>query len=302
MKKIIWCLALSFMLLFAGLTVQAKGQTARPIVALGADLTQEQKATVLGLMGLTEDELANCTVITITNAQEHQYLDSYIDPKIIGTKSLSSVMLTRTETGSGVLVSTKNINYCTTGMYRNALLTAGLKDANVLVVGPSQISGTAGLIGAIKAYETMTDTVISDKTVDTAMNELITTGEVGTNSSNNEEIEQLVAYIKAKLAAGELETDEDIRKAIDEGQKKFDVTLTDDDVNKIIDVMQKIKKLGLDPEALLNQAQDLYKKFGNDVVNHTEDIIKQSVSDSVKSYFNQMSDRVKDFFKNLLKK
>ena len=302
MKKTFWSLAAFFILLFSGLTVQAEGQSARPIVALGADLTGQQRATVLELMGLTEEDLANCTVITITNDQEHQYLDAYIDPKIIGTKSLSSVMLTKSETGSGVLVSTKNINYCSTGMYRNALLTAGLQDTSVLVVGPTQISGTAGLIGAIKSYETMTGTTISDKTIDTAMNELITTGELETNTQNSEEVEQLVAYIKAKLAAGELETDDDIRNAINEGQNKFSVTLTDDEVNKIIDVMHKIKALGLDPQVLLTQAQDLYKKFGNDMVNHTEDIIKQSVSDSVKSYFSQMTDRVKNFFASLIKK
>ena len=302
LKKIYWSLAASFIILFAGLTVQAEGQTARPVVALGADLTEQQRATVLELMGLTEEDLANCNVITITNNQEHQYLDAYFDSKIIGTKSLSSVMLTKSETGSGVLVSTKNINYCTTGMYRNALLTAGLQDTSVLVVGPTQISGTAGLIGAIKSYEMMTGTAVSDKTIDTAMNELITTGELEKNTQNSEEVEQLVAYIKAKMAAGELETDDDIRNAINEGQNKFNVTLTDDEVNKIIDVMHKIKALGLDPQVLLNQAQDLYKKFGNDIVNHTEDIIKQSVSDSVKSYFSQLTDRVKNFFTSLIKK
>ena len=66
--------------------------------------------------------------------------------------------------------------------------------------------------------------------------------------------------------------------------------------------MHKIKALGLDPQVLLTQAQDLYKKFGNDMVNHTEEIIKQSVSDSIKSYFSQMTDRVKNFFANLIKK
>ena len=155
MKKIYGILIMLFVFLTGSMTVVASGQTARPVVALGADLSAEQRATVLQEMGLTEETLANCTVITITNAQEHQYLDAYIDPAVIGTKSLSSVMLTPGEKDSGVLVTTKNINYCTTGMYRNALMTAGLKDTSVLVVAPSPMSGTAGLIGAIKSYEDM---------------------------------------------------------------------------------------------------------------------------------------------------
>lgn len=302
MKKLVITLSTILILLFAGMTVNASGQSARPVVALGADLSGEQRATVLNLMGLTEEDLNNCTVITITNAQEHQYLDAYIDSSVIGTKSLSSVMLTKAEAGNGVLVSTKNINYCTTGMYRNALLTAGLEDTNVLVVGPTSISGTAALIGAVKAYEEMAGVSVSDSTLDTAMNELVTTGELENSGAESEDVEQLVAYIKAKLAAGELNTDEDIKKAIDEGENKFGVSLTDDEKAKIVDVMHKIKDLGLDPQKLLDQAQDLYKKFGNELLTNTEEAVKKGVSDSVKNFFTEMSDRVQNFFKGLFSK
>ncbi|MEE1110425.1 MAG: DUF1002 domain-containing protein, partial [Lachnospiraceae bacterium] len=61
-----------------------------PYVALGADLTDEQRSIVLSLMGVTEEELKSDTVITVTNAEEHQYLDSYLDASVIGTRALSS--------------------------------------------------------------------------------------------------------------------------------------------------------------------------------------------------------------------
>lgn len=299
MKKIYGILIVLFVFLTGSMTVVASGQTARPVVALGADLSAEQRATVLQEMGLTEETLANCTVITITNAQEHQYLDAYIDPAVIGTKSLSSVMLTPGEKDSGVLVTTKNINYCTTGMYRNALMTAGLKDTSVLVVAPSPMSGTAGLIGAIKSYEDMYGVTISDSTIDASVNEMITTGELSVDSANGEEMEELVAFIKAKIASGELQTDDDIRNAIKEGEDKFKVSLTDEEINQIIEVMQKIKELGLDPEALLTQAQDLYKKFGNELISNTEEVVKQSIGNSFKNFFVDMGNRVKTFFTNL---
>ena len=302
MKRLVLLLTSIFVFCIGGMTVQASGQSARPVVALGADLSAEQRAYVLQEMGLTEETLANCDVITITNSQEHQYLDSYIDPSIIGTKSLSSVMLTPGEENSGVLVTTKNINYCTTGMYRNALVTAGLKDTGVLVVAPSPMSGTAGLIGAIKSYENMTGTTIKDKTIDTAVNEMITTGELSVNSGDSEEMEQLVAFIKGKIAAGELNTDDDIRKAISEGESKFNVSLTDEEIQQIINVMHKIKELGLNPDTLLTQAQDLYKKFGDDLLNNTEEVVKQSVSGSVKNYFSELGGRVKNFFTKLFTK
>ena len=41
-------------------------------VALGSDLNATQKATVLSLMGLTEEKLKDCNVVYVTNAEEHQ--------------------------------------------------------------------------------------------------------------------------------------------------------------------------------------------------------------------------------------
>ena len=198
MKKMFKLLVATLLFTFMWSMTVCAETADKPVIALGADLSADQRATVLSLMGVTEEDLVNYTVITITNADEHKYLDSYVDPAVIGTRALSSVMVTPAEAGHGVMVTTQNINYCTTGMYRNALLTAGVEDADIMVVGPSQISGTAGLIGAVKAYEQVSGEPISDETLDTAMNELVTTGELVTKSASDEEVEALIAYIKAK--------------------------------------------------------------------------------------------------------
>lgn len=294
-----FAIVLSVMMLVMGFGITAFAAPSKDtVVALGADLTAQQRATVLELMELTEEDLSECTVITITNEMEHQYLDAYIDPSVIGTKSLSSVILRKADKGNGVLVTTKNINYCTTGMYRNALLTAGLEDTDVLVVGPTKISGTAALIGAVKAYEQVSGEIVSDKVLDTAMDEMITTGEIA-EGENSEEIEELIAFIKAKLAAGELATDQDIQEAIKEGEEKFSVSLTDEEKEKILQVMHKIKELGLDPEKLLDQAKDLYAKYGDELINNAEEVIKKSFKDSVSNFFSDMGSTVKNFFTNL---
>lgn len=237
----------------------------KSIIALGADLSAEQRATVLSLMDVTEADLANYQVVTITNDMEHQYLDAYMDASVIGSKSLSSVKITPAESGHGVLVTTKNINYCTTGMYRNALLTAGVSDADILVVGPTEISGTAALIGAIKGYEAMSGESVSDTTLDTAMNELITTGEIAMQDADSQDIEELIAFVKAKVAAGGLDSDDQIRSAIEEGEDKFGVTLTEDEINQIIAIMQKINQLGAGSECTgctgRRSVQQIWKGF-----------------------------------------
>ncbi|MBP3421935.1 MAG: DUF1002 domain-containing protein [Lachnospiraceae bacterium] len=296
MKKIIRVILASMLLsLFCGMTALAAPPEGT-IVALGEDLSPEQRTTVLNLMGLTEADLASCTVITITNEQEHQYLDAYVDPAVIGTKALSSVMVTPAESGHGVMVSTKNINYCTTGMYRNALLTAGVQDADILVVGPTELSGTAALIGAIKAYEEMSGENISDATLDTAMNELVATGEIATKSASSEQVEELIAYIKGKLAAGELDNEEEIRAAIAEGETKFGVDLTDAEVQQIVDFMMKIKELGLDPNMLLDQAADLYEQYGDELLQKAQD---PGFWEGVGNFFVAAGNAIVDFVKGL---
>ena len=273
----------------------------KSIIALGADLSAEQRATVLSLMDVTEADLANYQVVTITNDMEHQYLDAYMDASVIGSKSLSSVKITPAESGHGVLVTTKNINYCTTGMYRNALLTAGVSDADILVVGPTEISGTAALIGAIKGYEAMSGESDSDTTLDTAMNELITKGEISKQDTDRQDIEELIAFVKAKVAAGGLDSDDQIRSAIEEGEDKFGVTLTEDEINQIIAIMQKINQLGLDPNVLVAQAEDLYSKFGKDFLKNldTDAIAKEVAKSAASGFFAKIGDAIKGFFAGL---
>lgn len=307
MKKFIGLLTVILMFGICGVTVTA-AENKDTVVALGADLSSEQRATVLGLMGLSEAELNDCTVIYITNSMEHEYLDSYMDSSVIGTKSLSSVKITKAEAGSGVIVTTQNINYCTTGMYRNALLTAGMEDTEVLVVAPTPISGTAGLIGALKAYEVMASTQVSDAALDTALDELITTGELADSIQgdiSSEDVEAFIEWLKGEIANGDLDTgDEDsIRDTIEAGQENFGISLSEDEIQQIISLLKRLDSLGLNAEYLIGQAQKLYDKYGLDIVENANEAINEAVGDAVKgtakNVFQNIKNAIADFFKNL---
>ncbi|MBD5457519.1 MAG: DUF1002 domain-containing protein [Lachnospiraceae bacterium] len=290
-----------------GMTAEA-AETKDTVVVLGADLSAEQRAEVLRLMGLTEEKLADCTVLSITNEMEHAYLDAYMDASIIGSKSLSSVKITKAAEGSGVKVTTQNINYCTTGMYRNALLTAGMKDTDVLVVGPTPISGTAGLIGALKAYEVMAGETVSDTELDTALDELITTGELAESiqgASGSDEAEALIAWLKGKVAGGELDIgdEESIRAAIAEGEKAFGISLKEEDKQQIIALLKKLDSLGLNADYLLEQAQALYEKYGLSIVENANeainDAVENALTSAVKGFFENLTTSISDFFRSL---
>lgn len=233
----------------------------RPYLALGANLTAEQQNTVLELLGINPAELSEYDVIYITNEEEHQYLDAYVSKDKIGTRSLSSVLVVKREEGNGINITTKNISYCTIGMYKNALITAGITDADIIVAGPTPISGTAALVGALKAYSVMTGEEVSEESIDTALNELVVTGDIADIVGDSETAEELLAYLKQQIIQHGLDSEEEIRQAIEEACEKFDITLTGEEIERLITLLKKIGELDLDLDSIMSQAQSLYDKL-----------------------------------------
>ncbi len=266
----------------------------KPYLALGSNLTAEQQATVLDLLGVDGDKLDEYDVVYITNDQEHEYLDSYISSDKIGTKSLSSVVVIQGKKGSGVNVTTKNINYCTTGMYENAMVTAGIEDAEAIVAAPFEISGTAALIGVIEAYSVMTGEDIDEENIDAALNEMVITGEIKDNSGGDEEIEGMIAYLKEKVVDQDL-TDEELEGVIDDAQEKFNISLTDEEIQQLKDLLAKISKLDLDVDSLKNQAQAIYDKLSS----MGFDIDTDELASKAQGFFARLIQAIKDFFAGL---
>lgn len=232
-------------------------------LALGENLSPEQKSTVLSLMGIDEGKLSDYNVVYVNNAEEHRYLDAYIDSGKIGSKSLSSIVIVERESGSGINISTNNISYCTVGMYKNALATAGIQDADIIVAGPFPISGTAALVGIFKAYKEMTGEEIDEECIDAALHELVVTGELEASGGDADEIEGMIAYVKQAVVKHDMSDASEIREAIEEGCEKFGLTLTEEEKGEIVGLMQKISELDLDLDKLMNAAQSIYDKIAN---------------------------------------
>lgn len=270
---------------------KAKPSLERSYIALGADLSAEQRAVVLNLFGLTEADLSRYDVVYITNADEHAYLDHYLSKSLIGSRSLSSVLVEKKDPGHGILVTTKNISYCTTGMYQNALITAGVTDADIIVAGPTSISGTAALVGAMKAYEMMTGEQLSTASMDAAIDELVTTGELTDLLGDSEKAEQLIAYVKQLIVENGYTSEDDILKAIEEGADKIGVKLSEEQISKIKGLMHKISGLDLDIDSIKSQAEELYKKL--------EKLNESGFFAKIGEFFTKIFGGIVDFFTNL---
>lgn len=256
-------------------------------VVLGEDLKPEERVVVLEQFGVTEEELAEYTVVTVSNQEEHEYLGEYLDENVIGTRALSCVMVEALEPGSGLDVTTKNISYCTIGMYRNALITAGVEDARITVAGPFTISGTAALIGITKAYAQMTGIEVSEESLETASNELVLTGELAQSVGDSEKAEQMIAALKQAVAENGARSPEELSEILDKAQTELGITLEEADLQKVTDLLEKMDGLELDADVLKEQAQDIYNR-----IKDMDITVSQDMKDSIGMFFTGILEKV----------
>ncbi|MBS9804405.1 MULTISPECIES: DUF1002 domain-containing protein [Bacillus cereus group] len=258
------------------------------IVTLGESLSEQQKQDLLKEMKAPKD----ATIITVSNAEEHKFLEGIVPKAQIGTRAISSSMITYTKPGSGLIVRSKNINWVTDAMYTNALITAGVKDAEIQITAPFKVSGTAALTGLMKAYETASNKQIPEEVKKVANEEMVQTAQLG-DKIGEEKAVQLVAKIKEEIAKEQPKTTEDLRSLIKKIADQLGITLTDEQLDNLVSLFDKMKNLNIDWNQVgsqLNKAKEHVSAFlGSEE--------GQSFLDKVKDFFSSIIDFVKSLFK-----
>lgn len=274
-------------LLILPITAYADVAVGDMIVTLGENLTEEQKQLLLTEMNAPED----VEIITVSNQEEHQYLGNYISKSLIGTRAISSSAITIGDKGTGIQVTTKNINWVTDEMYINALITAGVKDAKIYITAPIEVSGTAALTGIIKAYEVSTDTVIPEDVKQAANEEMVETANLG-EDIGKEEATALMAKIKEQIAEKKPKTVEEVQTIIQDSAKELNITLTDEQLQSLISFFNKLKELNIDWNQVGNQLNDAKDKL----TGYLESEEGKGFLAKIKEVFASIVDAIKSFF------
>ena len=297
-KKLIAFLLSMTLILGVGMPVHADGvdpnANGQAYLVFGADLSRDQYEKVLSYLDVTEEDVADYVTLEVTNEEEHKYLDEYLDSSVIGSKAFSSLKLIPEEEGAGISIETTNITYCTVEMYQNALITAGMKDASLTIAGPFELSGTAALIGAVKAYADMNGEEVDEEALETATNELVLTGEL-MEDSEGEGVSEMMAYVKQLVVENDLESEEDIKDAVVDACDEFNLELSDEQINDVVKLMQKVSKLDIDANALEEQAQSMYNKL-KDMGIDLGKVDTNSIVDFIQRFF----DKIVAFFNSLI--
>lgn len=281
MKRII-----SIILVFAMLGVSccfADGNDNSRAV-IGADLSESEIETVYKSFGIDRGDVKE---LSVTNENERHYLEGLVDDSVIGTKSISCIYIEALDEGEGMDVSVNNVNWCTPDMYINAMVTAGISDANVIISAPFEVSGTAALTGIFLAYEDITGKELSETAKIVGTQELTVTAELAEQIGSADST-AIVNALKLILDETKNMTDEQLRQQIIDIAAEYDVTLTDSQIDQLISLCRSMEKLDVSElKAKVEQVQQYLKDIAN-------------VKTTVKQFFADLGDGVTQFVNSVI--
>ncbi len=256
---------------------------------IGADLNPMQADMVYAAFGLRRGDVIE---LTVTNAEERHYLEGFVDSRVIGTRSISSVYVELLPPGSGMSVTTSNISWCTGDMYISALGTAGITDARIVVAAPFEVSGTAALAGVYKAYEDMTGVRLDDLAKLVSTQELTVTGDLAQQIGSMDST-SIVGDLKLMLNETKNMSDEEIIGVIDGLAGQYNVSLTDTQKRQLVSLCRSLEQLNPDQlKSRVEQVQGTIQKMSE----AKSKIV--SFAESVKEFmdtFSAFMDKVKEF-------
>lgn len=250
------------------------------IVTIGTNLNEQQRQEVLQYFGANE----NAQIIDVDISEERQYLSGKVPDAQIGNSTNSCAMITYTKKGSGVNVTTHNINYVTPDAYKSAILTAGINDADVQITAPIEVSGTGALTGIMKAYEVSTGEQISEDVKQAATQELVTNAELG-QEIGDDQANDLINTIKQEIAEQKPETPEEVQSIVDQVLQQLGITLTDEQYQQLLDLINQLSKLDIDWDSLADNVSSL--------IGQASDYLH---SDEGQSFLAKLQDIINSFF------
>ncbi|MDQ0244304.1 uncharacterized protein YpuA (DUF1002 family) [Bacillus fengqiuensis] len=257
------------------------------IVTIGENLTNQQKNDILAELDVPE----NAQIITVSNKEEHDYLGEFIPKAQIGSRAISSASITIGAKDSGLSVQTNNITWVTDEMYTNALITAGVKDAEIQITAPFSVSGTAALTGIMKAYETTTNEKIPEEIKKVANEEMVKTAQLG-DSIGAENAAALMAKVKDEIAKNEPKTEADLRALIEQMAQELGITLTAAELDTLVDFFNKLKEMDID----WNQVKDQLNVTKEKISTFLQSEEGQTFLEKLQNFLNSLLDAIRALF------
>lgn len=270
MKRKVLAVLMSALMLAAAVpsvSVLADGQK---VVTLGADLTEDQKQTMLRYFGVAGQPIQT---LTITNQDERNHLGAYVPLEQIGTRTFSCALVSPTTSG-GIQVKTANLSWVTSNMIASTLSTSGVTNCDVLAAAPFEVSGTGALTGILMAYESAVGATLDSTKKEVATQELITTTNIANNIGQVQATE-IVNETKIQVIQGQVVNENEISTIIEEVAAEENISLTDADRELLTQLLQEIAAQDYDYEDM----QETLERVEANMQEYAEDEDTESALD-----------------------
>src|SRR5699024_10723627 len=264
-KRSILTALLCSVCLTVGGAVPAMADASR-VVTLGADLTQDQKNT---MMQYFKANASKVQILTVTNADEREYLGNYIPLEQIGTRTLSCAYVKPTQSG-GIKVRTANLNYVTGKMIANALSTAGISNCEAVAACPYEVSGTGARTGVMMAYETAVGQKLDTEKKDLATQEVVVTGDLA-QQVGEDDATNIINQAKLQIIGENVQNADEIYNIVNNIAVENNVNFSEEEMNAIVSLLQQIAQQSYDIEQMKNTLEEIQESMDKeDEVQATE--------------------------------
>lgn len=224
-----------------------------PIVVYGYTLSDSERQEVRDLLKVKDTN--SVKEYDVTGQDIANYINGNPDANLY-----SSAKIIMEEEGKGIKVDIAtpgNITKVSTDMYANALLTAGVEDATVVVVSPKKVTGHSALTGIYKAFDAEGETLDKER-MELANEELdVATDLAEKDGLSQEKVSELLTEIKKAIADQNPATKEDVEKIVKEQLDKLEISLSDADREMLNKLFEKMRDLDIDFDKVKSQLEDI---------------------------------------------
>ncbi len=235
---------------------------AMKVVTLGADLSEDQKNTMLRYFKVDSSQ---AQIIYVTNQDERDHLSSYVPLEQIGTRTVSCAYVKPTTSG-GIKVRTANLNWVTCNMIASSLSTSGVTNCEVVAACPFEVSGTGALTGIQMAYETASGKKLDETKKELATEEMVVTGNLADSVGQNDAT-TVINQAKMQVIADNVQNADDIYNIVVNISNNNNVSLTDDELNTIVSLLTQIAQQNYD----YSEMQETLERVNDNVTGQADE-------------------------------
>ena len=264
------------------------------ILALGSDLTDAQEAALRKYFNAPDG--TNTIYVTDEVIIKQLGLDPN-DPANYAGGCYSSAYVKLLDDNSGINVKATNLTEVTESMLMNALITSGITAADVKVSSPFKVTGTSALSGILAGVEEVGGFEISLKQKETAQKEIETTVEVG-DEIGSEEASTIINDIKTEVIKEQPKTEEEIKKIVGNITNQYNVNISINAKDSIVNLMSHVNDLGLDYSELKSSLKEASNKLSNNLKELGIKLKEEGFFEKIKNWFVDLWDKFINLFRS----